>query len=340
MKHLAENPGDERVECSKDSTGSLVEMFVNIIQQGRIATGQCPALRPVFLKSHGVAHGVFRIKKDIAADLQVGLFSGTEYPCWIRFSSDTLPANDDYKSTVGIGLKLFDTPTPKIFGNPNDNTFDFIMQNMDVFFVETAKEMCEFTKAGVVDGDYTPYLEAHPKTKAILDEMAKPVGSALAIPYWAILPFRFGSDRYAKYKLEPTIEVPPPSHPPTEPSYLANDLANRLLEREHVFRFCVQLRTDKTTMPLDEATVAWPVDSSPFIHVADVIFPKQDIHHGNQSVYGENLSWNIWRVTEDHRPVGSIADARRAVYEVAARLRRNTNGIPIGEPDEPKDVAD
>ena len=93
-------------------------------------------------------------------------------------------------------------------------------------------------------------------------------------------------------------------------------------------------------MPLDEATVAWPVASSPFIHVADVIFPKQDISRRNQATYGENLSWNIWRVTEDHRPVGSIADARRAVYEAAARLRRNTNGIPIGEPDEPKDVAD
>jgi hypothetical protein len=307
-------------------------MFVDIVQQGRIAKGQCPALRPVFLKPHGVAHGTFKVRKNIPSKLKVGLFAGTEYPLWARFSSDTQPTSTDFKSTVGIGLKLFDAPTPKIYGLPEDQTFDFILQNMDVFFVDTAKDMCEFTKAGVIDGDYGPYLKKHPKTAKILNEMAKPVASCLATPYWSGLPFSLGPKQAVKYKLEPTIKNKPPASSPVDPSYLEADLVERLGRDGAKFKFMVQLRTEPKSMPLDKATVPWSEEKSPFVHVADVVFPKQDIRARGQAEYGENLSYNIWRVTEDHRPLGSIADARRVVYAASAEKRRNVNGVPDGEP--------
>jgi hypothetical protein len=70
----------------------------------------------------------------------------------------------------------------------SDTTFDFILQNFDVFFVDTAADMCAFTKAGVVDGNYDPYLAAHPDTAKILNEMAKPVASTLGTAYWSCVP--------------------------------------------------------------------------------------------------------------------------------------------------------
>jgi hypothetical protein len=153
MRHLSADVGERsQVDCEADPFSSLAQMFVTMVQGGRIANGQCPALRPVFLKPHGVAHGVFRVRHDLSDDLKVGLFAGSEYPAWIRISSDTLPTLSDFKTTVGIAIKLFDAPTPKIFGDPHDKTFDFILQNFDVFFVDTARDMCAFTKAGVVDG--------------------------------------------------------------------------------------------------------------------------------------------------------------------------------------------
>lgn len=330
----------QAIDCSKNPVESLTQMFVGIVQKGRIAKGQCPALRPVFLKPHGVAQGEFRIRPDLPNDLKVGVFAGTKYRLWARFSSDTVPTVGDFTTTIGVGLKLFDAPTPKIFGQPDDRTFDFIMQNMDVFFVDTARDMCEFTKAGVVDQDYAGYLDSHPRTKEILDLMAKPVGSVLASEYWGILPFAFGADRFVKYKLEPTVVVPAPTEPPSNPTYLESDFAQRLLENEVVFRFCIQLRTNDTTMPLDQATVAWSVDESPFIHVGDIVFPMQDVTARGQASYGENLSFNIWRVTQEHRPQGSIAEARREVYAASAELRRNVNGIPNGEPTSAKAAMD
>ncbi|MEP2781302.1 MAG: hypothetical protein ABJO67_10895 [Pseudoruegeria sp.] len=320
------------VDCNADPIQSLVTMFVDMIQKGRIEAGQCPAMRPVFLKPHGVAHGTFTIRNDIPDDLKVGLFAGTQYPMWLRSSSDTLPSRSDFKTTIGFGLKLFDTPTPKIFGCRDATTFDFIFQNMDVFFVDTAKDMCEFTQAGVIHKDYDPYLKEHPKTAQILNDMAKPVGSVFASPYWAILPFALGPDTYVKYKLEPELSVDPPTEQPSDPTYLHADFKNRLAKGPIRFRFMIQKRTDPDTMPLDQATVAWPEVESPFVHVADLELPKQDTDELGQDAYGENLAWNIWRVTADHAPQGSIAEARRDVYAASADLRRNANGIPDGEP--------
>jgi len=341
MEHMqsegmpAEGP---KVDCSSNPAGSLVEMFVGMVQAGRIKKGQCPARRPVFLKPHGVVRGAFRIRPDLPADLRIGMFTGSEYSAWMRFSSDTLPTSPDFKTTVGIGIKLFGVPGKKIFGQEDNTTFDFILQNHDVFFVDTAKDMCEFTKAGVVDGDYNRYLKDHPKTAAILDAMGKPVGSVLGSPYWSIMAFAFGGDRFVKYKLEPTIKVDPPKNAPADPTYLTRDLETRLNEGEVSFRFMVQLRTDPASMPLDESTVPWDEKASPPIHVADMVLYKQNIHSRGQADYGENLAWNIWRVTADHTPQGSIAEARRDVYAASSQLRRDVNGVPEGEPDRPKHI--
>ena len=69
-----------------------------------------------------------------------------------------------------------------------------------------------------------------------------------------------------------------------------------------------------------------------------MILPPQDISARGQADYGENLSWNIWRVTQDHKPAGSIAEVRRAVYAASAQQRRDVNGIPTGEPVSPRPV--
>src|SRR5208283_3318677 len=99
------------------------------------------------------------------------------------------------------------------------------------------------------------------------------------------------------------------------------DLERRLKAGEARFRFSVQFRTDPARMPLDQATIRWEESASPAVYVADLILPQQDITARGQTAYGENLSWNIWRVTEEHKPQGSIAEARKMVYAAAAQLR-------------------
>jgi hypothetical protein len=323
------------IDCTQDPTGSLVSMFVTVVQQGRIARGQSPALRPVFLKPHGVARGIFRIRDDLPSDLRLGIFAGREYPAWVRFSSDTLPIFKDYETTLGIAIKLFDVPGEKIFGAKSDPSFDFILQNSEVFFVDNATEMCAFTRASLIDNAEAQYRAAHPDTDRILKQMQKHVPSALTTPYWSSIPFAFG-DRFVKYKLSPTVSAAELTGPPADPSYLATDLHERLNASEARFVFALQFQTDASRMPLDRATVAWSEEECPPVPVAELILPMQDLGARGQAEYGENLSWNVWRVTPEHRPQGSIAEARRVIYAASADVRRNVNGVPLGEPQAPR----
>jgi hypothetical protein len=345
MDHLAKRPGDRAdtppVDCAADPIASLKAMFVDVIMGQRIAAGQDPVQRPVFLKPHGVAGGTFTVRPDLPEELRVGVFAGASYPAWVRFSSDTVPAVPDLGTTCGMAIKLFGVPGPKLLTPDEDaTTHDFLLQNHDVFFVDTARDMCEFTEAGVIHGDYGPYLAAHPVTASILSAMRKLVPSVLETTYWSCLPYAFGPDRHVKYKVVPGPSGDPvPGLSTDDPDYLHRDLRERLLEGDATFRFMVQLRTDPERMPLDAATVRWSESASPPVHVATLTLPRQDVDADGQPGYGENLAYDPWHALAEHAPEGSVAEARRVVYQAAADLRREHNHVSTKEPTEPRAVA-
>lgn len=324
-------------DCDADPIACLETMFVDVVQKGRIAAGQTPARRPVFLRLHGVAHGRFELAPDLPEELRVGLFAGrSSYAAWVRFSSDIPDSRPDYRSTVGMGIKLYDVEGEKVLP-PEEHaaTVDFLFQNIDVFFVDDAKDMCEFTRASLA-GRADEWLKDHPRTREILDAMRKEVPSALATDLWSVIPFHLGADRYCKYKIEPETVPGGPLDDPDyqDPNYLRKDLERRLAAGEARYRFLVQLRTDPDSMPLDAATVPWSEEASKPVHVATLVLPQQDVTARGQAVYGETLAYNPWRTLEAHRPVGSIAEARKVVYRASARVRRDVDGQPVGEPAE------
>lgn len=336
------SPKSPNGNCQIDPITSLKEMFVDQVQYGRIQQGQCPARRPVFLRLHGVAHGRFEIVPDLPESLRVGIFGQREsYPAWVRFSSDIKDSLPDYQSTVGIGIKLFDVVGTKLL-SPDEAapTADFILQNMNVFFVDNAQQMCEFTRASLnTKEDHDAWLAEHPETDRILKAMKKEVPTVLASEMWSVIPFRFGDKRYCKYKLEPEW-IPEGAEPDLQdPGYLQRDLQQRLANGEARLRFMVQLQIDPLSMPLDQAMTEWSEKESAPIHVATLILPQQDILARGQTEYGETLSFNPWRTLLEHEPVGSIAAARKVVYQASATLRRDVNGQPLGEPETPRSAA-
>jgi hypothetical protein len=319
-------------DCGSDPIASLKNMFVDRTQMTRVLAGQCPVHRAVFLKPHGVVKATFTIEPNLDESLKVGIFKGTSYDAWVRFSSDTVPGNPDLKTTLGIGIKLFGVTGEKLLeADQHAPTADFILQNHDVFFVDTAKDMCEFTYAGVINHDYDSYLDKHPITNQILDDMAKTVASVAVSDYWSGLPYHFG-DRYVKYKLSPVDPAPAPAIPSNNPDYLYDELKQRLLNGDVTFRFFIQLRTNDATMPIDAATVRWSETESEPIAVATLTLHQQNTDTPGQEAYGENLAYNPWHTIEAHKPAGSISDARKVVYQASADLRRSRNGVPACEP--------
>jgi len=346
-------------DCSDHPIDKLQVMFVNMLQMKRMADGDAPARRPVFLKLHGGAHGEFVIRKDLDTDEAerlgplVGVFRGDRFPAWVRFSSDTVPGSPDLRTTCGIAIKLFGVDgervdLPSNLPEAERTTQDFLLQNHDVFFVDDATEFCEFTAAAAIHGPAASrqFLEDHPETKAVLDAMARLESSVLAENYWSVLPYRFGEGRFVKYKLEPEVESDGGVY--DDPDYLGTDLARRLMQGEVRFRFMVQPRSNQEgrppgedTMPLDRATHRWDESESAPIQVATLVLNKQDILTRGQSEYVEHLSFNPWRTLKVHAPAeeSTLNLARRQIYLASASTRRHANGVPDYEPARPRPEA-
>lgn len=301
----------------------LAELFVDVAQQRHIDDDPGQARRAVFRKLHGVASARLEMSATIAPELKVGVFEHQSLAAWVRFSSDAAPTDPDLGSTLGIGIKLFGVPGEKALGDDGD-TADFIMQNFPVFFADDASEMLAFTYASVVAQDDVGYLARNARMSRLLDAMEKAESSVLTTRYWSILPFQSGAQHYVKYRLDPETESEPVSGSGND--YLAPDLARRLAKREYRFRFMVQLRTNERSMPLDQATVEWPESESPFVQVATLILPQQDVCARGQAAYGESLAFNIWRLPPAQTPAGSIALARKLAYAGSAQARHQANG--------------
>ncbi len=331
-------------DCANEATARLNEMFIEIAQAKKIALGQRPAERAVFRKLHGAAWGKLVVREDLPAALKVGIFAKKQLPAWVRFSSDTTPTSPDLDSTLGIGVKIWGVDGKNALGEVGD-TADFILQNYPVFFVDDAKAMCEFTYAGVVQKDYPAYLAKHPTTRRILDAMgAKIEGSVLTTQYWAILPFAFGPDHVARYTLvpkPPKDALPEIAIATDVANYLALDLQHRLsaTKAPYEFDFMVQVVPRSADYPLDKATEEWPTDKYPYVHMATLSLPHQDVCARGQPEYGQELAFNIWRTPVAHTPLGSIAAVRKVVYDNGAKLRHQANGQPLEQPLQPRMAA-
>jgi hypothetical protein len=328
--------GTEADSCCEDPIGGIKDVFVNVSQGFQVTSGQYPVLRPVFMKPHGVAQATFTVNPNLPDNLRIGVFHHDSFAAWIRFSSDTTPSSPDLKTSLGLGIKLFGVPGRKLLENEEEaKTHDFLLQNHDVFFVDTAHDMCKWAQARVNGMPEDP--DIHQRR----EDMRKVVISVLDTPYWSILPYVFGSDRHVKYKLEPEYSSDIGScidDLRDDPNFLRQDLRRRLLKGAASFKFYLQFRTDPDKMPIDKATVRWDETISRPVFVATLTIPQQDIDVRGQAIYGDNLAYNPWHALCEHSPVGSIADARRITYLAAAELRRNLNGIPIAEPHKPRQI--
>jgi hypothetical protein len=103
----------------------------------------------------------------------------------------------------------------------------------------------------------------------------------------------------------------------------------------------VQLCTDTASMPIEDATVAWPEKDSPHIPVAKITFPVQYPDTAARRAFGDDvLSFNSWRGLDAHRPLGSINRLKKLVYEASSDFRHRVNNIARLEPSDVADLPD
>ena len=95
----------------------------------------------------------------------------------------------------------------------------------------------------------------------------------------------------------------------------------------------VQLCTDLETMPVEDASVLWPEEESPYISVGRItVAPQEAWSEDKVAAIDEGLSFSPWHGLAAHRPLGVIMRLRRKAYEASAAFRAAHNGHVIEEP--------
>jgi hypothetical protein len=110
-------------------------------------------------------------------------------------------------------------------------------------------------------------------------------------------------------------------------------LVAELKERPYEFDIQVQLCTSLYEMPVENVTVRWAESLSPFVTVAKLRLPQQDIGGDDNLERMDATTMSPWRVTEEHRPLGNIMRARKEVYRLSSTLRHELNRQTRKEPE-------
>jgi hypothetical protein len=110
-------------------------------------------------------------------------------------------------------------------------------------------------------------------------------------------------------------------------------LVSELKERPYEFDIQVQLCTSLYQMPVEDVTVRWAESLSPFVTVAKLRLPQQDIGGDDNLERMDATSMSPWRVTEEHRPLGNIMRSRKEVYRLSSTLRHQLNRQKRKEPE-------
>ncbi|RYF74656.1 MAG: hypothetical protein EOO39_08205 [Cytophagaceae bacterium] len=98
----------------------------------------------------------------------------------------------------------------------------------------------------------------------------------------------------------------------------------------------VQLSTDIEKMPVEDASVEWSQEQSPYLTVGKLtISPQSAWSDERAAVVDDKMAFSVWHGLAAHRPLGSIQRARQATYKASAQFRQSRYGTS----DNPQDVA-
>ena len=99
------------------------------------------------------------------------------------------------------------------------------------------------------------------------------------------------------------------------------------------WELCVQLNTSTDTMPIEDASVPWPEDESPYVPVARITAAPQDAwDDAKHARIDDRMSFSPWHGIAAHRPLGAIMRVRKAIYAASSDFRAKANGVTLEEP--------
>jgi len=351
---------DYRAPERPDFQAELDTIVAAIVQRTKESPQHEPdgrAVRSAHAKTYGLLRASVTVLPDLPAEYAQGVYATpATYEAVIRYSNGLGHIRPDayLGPACGLGIKMFGVPgTSLLDDEPDATTFDYNLINNPTFFCSTVHDytyieplfaalpevlatrdsrrqwMHDFlTNAGTLEPDRWLWDEL----LSILSFTSIAPKNLMSYAYWSMAAVRHG-DYVAKVRTFPLTEgTHDDVNPRTEPETHRTKLVAEAGERDHRYALQVQLSTDLATMPVDNTSVEWPEAASPFVTVAHIDIPKQDIGGEENLRIADGTSITPWRARAGHEPLGEIMEVRREVYRQSSITRHRVNGQDRREP--------
>lgn len=322
-------------------TQAIIEDAIRIVEQHRDNTR---VLRDAHAKAHGCVKAQVTVLQNLVPELRHGVLAepGKTWQAWMRLSNgNAYPQFDSARDARGMAIKLLDVPGDKLLSSKaTAANQDFVMFNHPVFFVRDVAEYKQNFAAQASGQKIQAFFPSwDPRSWEIrhliiaLKTLAPAPDSPVSATYNSIAPFKLGPHNI-KYRVVPDPQSCPPYQLPEQNTALPNFLRNALYQQLSLDRvpacFALQVQRQNADyyMPIEDTSVQWSEDISPFETVATVRVEPQDFDTREQNLACDNLSFNPWHALPEHRPIGGINRLRKAVYEAVSVYRHQRNAAP------------
>lgn len=295
--------------------------------------------------------------------IRKGLFAKPgRYPVWLRFANGQGSVNPDSESdTRSMSVKIIGVEGDRLTESHESKTQDIITQNGDVFFIKTIAYYNSFLGALFKSPlRVALWLVFHLYQWLTLIRIKKHAPKSLLTErYWSGSAYSLGrsadsddtcpdtaSATYPavlKYAFTPVTadelhtEIPRQQLELSKNSIPENYYRDELIEQlarqdaKYCWNLGIQFQTN-TEMSIDDVTIPWSEQQSPFFTVGRMTVEHQMIDFEKQYDFCENLTFAPWNGLKVHRPVGALNRLRRAIYPLVASYRVQKRGVTQKEP--------
>ncbi|SDR73600.1 Catalase [Halopseudomonas xinjiangensis] len=340
---------DNEAEIQKDIIDSLRQILETTYADG----GR--AIRSVHAKSHGLLEGELTVLDDLPGKLAQGAFAQPgQFPVIMRLSTNPGDILDDKVSTPrGMALKVMRVAGERLPGAEEATTQDFVLVNAPVFMAPDTKAFSRSSKllakttdkapqakqalSAVLRGAESVVEKAGGESATLKGLGGHPATNMLGETYYSVVPLLWGP-YFAKLSVVPlSPDLQPLKDAPLElkdsPNALRDAITEHFAYHGGTWEVRVQLATDLEKMPIEDATVQWPDEHSPYVPVGRIeLKPQQAWSEELSRRIDDGMSFSPWHGLAAHRPLGGIMRARKPAYEMSAGFRSIHNGCPIHEP--------
>jgi hypothetical protein len=351
------SPSLEKPEPNEGQTIQGLIRVMREVNERTLADGG-HAIRSVHAKTQGILEGYLEVDAGLPCELAQGLFSSPgRYPVVMRFS--TVPGDilDDSVSTPrGLAVKIIGVNGERLGGSEGDVTQDFVLVNGPTF---GAPNPGKFLPVITLLAKTTDRMQGIKKVlSAVMRQVQRVIVALTGRPnvtvatlggqpethilgeiFYNQAPVRFG-DFVAKISVAPiSRELIALQGSPLNVNGVPNGIREAVIEffrrNGGEWELRAQLCMDLDTMPIENAAVVWPEETSPYRRVARIVVgPPAASSDSRSRIVDDGMQFSPWHGLAAHRPLGGIMRARKKVYEAAKRFRSEKNGRLIEEPRE------